>query len=558
MKESDHMLKIKNPIIPGMAPDPSIIRVENKYYIATSTFHWTPAIQLFESTDLKNWQLIDHVLKKEEISLKGTNTPAGIWAPHLSYDAHKKRYWIAYSHMLNMAGREFNADSYALWSESIHGPWSEPIYLTSIGFDPSIFHADDGKKYIAILEWESRPNYQAPGHIVIAEFNFEKQKIVGSWHRVTTGFTSRGAAEAPIIYKRNGYYYLMIAAGGTGYAHGVEIGRSKDIFGPYESHPSGEPIITSSPEHLFSLGDPDAGQFEMYNPNSNIQKSGHGSLVETPNGEWYVAHLMSRPLPGTTLNPLGRETGIQKVNWTADGWLQMADGTNFAKENIDGPQQEEATIKYSEDITEYFNEPHYDERFLSPYRFQNKTWVNHLGNTNYLRIYGGESLFSQMNPSILATRATSFTYSLETEVEIHPDHYSESAGAGLYYDANNWLYANLYWSEPLNAIALGLTQAKLGEKKIYQYVKVPISNGHVQIKFVYNFGEATVFYRMSADDEWLILLKNVDVNYLSDEGVNGEKGEIGGFTGLFNFIAVTDAHQHDGYGDFSFYKVTSL
>lgn len=154
-------------------------------------------------------------MKKEEISLKGTNTPAGIWAPHLSYDAHKKRYWIAYSHMLNMAGREFNADSYALWSESIHGPWSEPIYLTSIGFDPSIFHDDDGKKYIAILEWESRPNYLAPGHIVIAEFNIRKQKIVGSWHRVTTGFTSRGAAEAPIIYKRNGYYYLMIAAGGV-------------------------------------------------------------------------------------------------------------------------------------------------------------------------------------------------------------------------------------------------------------------------------------------------------------------------------------------------------
>lgn len=134
---------------------------------------------------------------------------------------------------------------------------------------------------------------------------------------------------------------------------------------------------------------------------------------------------MSRPLPGTTLNPLGRETGIQKVNWTADGWLQMADGTNFAKENIDGPQQEEAIITYSEDITEYFNEPHYDKRFLSPYRFQNRTWVNHLGNRDYLRIYGGESLFSQMNSSILATRATSFTYSLETEVEIHPDHYSE-------------------------------------------------------------------------------------------------------------------------------------
>ncbi len=89
----------------------------------------------------------------------------------------------------------------------------------------------------------------------------------------------------------------MLASGGTGYAHGVEMGRAKNIFGPYEPNPSHEPILTASPHHLFSLGDPDAGHFEMYNPHSPIQKAGHGSLVKTPTGEWYIAHLMSRPLP---------------------------------------------------------------------------------------------------------------------------------------------------------------------------------------------------------------------------------------------------------------------
>lgn len=90
--------------------------------------------------------------------------------------------------------------------------------------------------------------------------------------------------------------YLLLASGGTGYGHGIEIGRSKQVFGPYEPDPSGEPILTSQPAHLFSLGDPDAGHFEMYNPHSEMQKAGHGSLVETKDGEWYLAHLMARPL----------------------------------------------------------------------------------------------------------------------------------------------------------------------------------------------------------------------------------------------------------------------
>ena len=299
------MVKIKNPIIPGMAPDPSIIRVENTYYLATSTFHWMPGIQLYKSTDLVNWTLIDNILKKNKINLQGTNTPGGIWAPHLSYDIETKKYWLAYSHMVNMAGREFSSNSYMMWSENISGPWSEPIYLTSIGFDPSLFHDEDSGHYAAILEWESREGYQAPGHIVIAEISLENGEVLGQWKRVTQGFTTRGCAEAPQIYKHAGYYYLLLASGGTGYAHGVEIGRSKSIMGPYEPHPTGEPIITSSPRHLFSLGDPDAGHFEMYNPNSLIQKAGHGSLVDTPTGEWYITHLMSRPLPGTLLNPLG-------------------------------------------------------------------------------------------------------------------------------------------------------------------------------------------------------------------------------------------------------------
>lgn len=546
------MTMIQNPIIPGMAPDPSMIRVEDTYYIATSTFHWNPAIQIFQSKDLANWELIDYALKNGEINLRGVNTPAGIWAPHLSYDPQSRKYWLAYSHMLNMAGREFNSDSYAMWADNINGPWSDPIFLTAIGFDPAIFHDEDGKHYLAILEWETRQGYQAPGHIVIAEVDLEQGGIVGEWHRVTHGFTTRGCAEAPQIYKRNGYYYLLIAAGGTGYAHGVEIGRSKAIFGPYEAHPSGEPIITSSPRHLFSLGDPDAGHFEMYNPESIMQKAGHGSLVATNSGEWYIAHLMSRPLPGTLLNPLGRETSLQKMHWTEDGWLEMADGSNLAKMQVAGMADTVVSQQISYDIDDDFDAA-YSRDFMTPYRNQAACWVNTTERPGYLRIHGENSFFSQINPAIMATRATALHYEVQTKVIFQPDHYSETAGVGLYYDANNWLYLHLTYSEKRGTI-LTVLQAKLGERIEYRNHCLSVKNDEIELKILYNHGSADLMYRQA--DEWVPFVTDIDVAYLSDEGVNGMPGEIGGFTGLFNFIGSVDAHQRDSYADFDYYVVT--
>lgn len=550
------MTTIHNPIIKGMAPDPSIIRVDDDYYIATSTFHWNPAIQIFHSKDLANWTLCSYALTNREVNLRGTNTPAGIWAPHLSYDKKNGTFWLAYSHMQNMAGREFNADSFAIWAKDINGPWSKPIYLTSIGFDPALFHDQDERHYASILEWETRTGYQAPGHIVIAEVDLENGGIIGNWHRVTTGFTTRGCAEAPQIYRHQDYYYLLIAAGGTGYAHGVEIGRSKQIFGPYEPNPSGEPIITSSPQHLFSLGDPDAGHFEMYNPHSLMQKAGHGSLVHTQTDEWYVAHLMSRPLPNTKLNPLGRETALQKMKWTSDGWLKMADGSNLAKMTTPGltGSVEISEKSSSDDFVETFNNKTYDSRFMTPYQEQNATWVNTTDNPGKLRIYGNNSFFSQVSPSIMATRATSLDYSTQTKLTFYPDHYSEYAGLGLYYDSNNWLFARLCQSDSGEQTVLRLLQAKLGERIDDSFNEIIVPHNYIELQINYRFGTAQIMYRLTESSGWQEL-NTTDVSYLSDEGVNGEPGEIGGFTGLFNFIGAIDAHQHDSFADFDYYEV---
>lgn len=546
------MGEISNPIIPGMAPDPSILRVGEDYYIATSSFHWLPGIPVYHSRNLRDWQLLTHVLQGDEVELRGTNTPAGIWAPHLSYDQEEEKYWLVFCHMQNMAGREFNAESYAMWSRSIEGPWSKPLYLTSIGFDPALYH-EKGHHYLAILEWETRSGHQAPGTIVMAEVDLQTGQLLGKWHRLTHGFTSRGCVEAPQVYRHGDYYYLLAASGGTGYAHGVEMGRAKNIFGPYEPNPTGEPILTSSPRHLFSLGDPDAGHFEMYNPHSLMQKAGHGSLVETTEGEFYIAHLMSRPLPGTRLNPLGRETSLQKVRWTEDGWLELAAGSNLARMTTPAPETGEAG-SHTWDIFENFSSDSLSQEFMAPYHQPEAEWVR--VEAGHLALRGRGSFFSQRNPSLLATRATSFAYLLQTKVEFEPEHYSQTAGLGLYYDANNWIYAYVGLNDRENCRIISILQAKLGQRLAFDYDRVEIPPGAVpELRWHYEWGTAQAYYRLEEGAAWQPLGEALEVSYLSDEGVNGEPGEIGGFTGLFNFIGSVDAYQHDSEAKFYYYQV---
>lgn len=163
-----------------------------------------------------------------------------------------------------------------------------------------------------------------------------------------------------------------------------------------------------------------------------------------------------------------------------------------------------------------------------------------------------------MNPAIMATRATSFHYEFQTRIEFLPDHYSETAGMGLYYDSNNWIYAHLTYSESSNGTVLSLLQANLGKRKELVQQTIPVPDNVVDLKVIYKSGMVDIFYRLEINQEWQLLKNDINAMYLSDEGVNGEPGEIGGFTGLFNFIGSVDAHQHDSYADFDFYSVKNF
>jgi xylan 1,4-beta-xylosidase len=141
---------------------------------------------------------------------------------------------------------------------------------------------------------------------------------------------------------------------------------------------------------------------------------------------------------------------------------------------------------------------------MTPYRNQDVNWVNTIERPGYLRIHGENSFFSQVNPAIMATRATSFNYEFQTKVEFYPDHYSETAGIGLYYDSNNWIYAHLTYSESFGGTVLSLLQAKLGERIEFVHNNIPVPEGGVELKIVYNSGIANSFYRLSDNTDWQV------------------------------------------------------
>ena len=247
---------IRNPILPGFNPDPSIVRVGDDYYIATSTFEWFPGVQIHHSRDLVHWRLLTRPLTRaSQLNMLGDPDSCGIWAPCLTYAdglfyliyTDVKRY--GRTSQAGAAGaslRDFH--NYLVTSPRIDGEWSDPVYLNSSGFDPSLFHDDDGRKYLLNMLWDHRPGQNRFAGIVIQEYSASERRLIGE-RRVIFEGTAIGFTEAPHLYKRNGYYYLITAEGGTGWGHAVTMARSRSLLGR----------VRTPPRHLHPYRPPPAG-----------------------------------------------------------------------------------------------------------------------------------------------------------------------------------------------------------------------------------------------------------------------------------------------------------
>lgn len=531
---------IRNPILPGFHPDPCICRRGEDYYIATSTFEWLPGIPIYHSRDLKHWELVSHVLTDEsKLSLSMLPSGQGIWAPDLSYDEQEGLFYVVYGRMVP---KGMNIDNFLVTAKEVTGPWSEPVYLHSSGFDASLFHDADGRKWLLSLEWERREGYQKPGWICMAEYSPREKRILGFPKRLWPGGTTRGWVEGPHLYRHGGRYYLVCAEGGTGYHHCASVARAGSLWGPYESDPQ-NPVLTSSP--VEEIDDPCLDRnLKFYNPDLLLQKAGHMSVVDCPNGETFAVHLYARPLLPELRCVLGRETAIQRMEWTADGWLRRMGGTplpDAACEEANLPAHPVPRLP-ARDV--FFGDG-WKKRYYAP-RHLPESFAGTGEREGYLRLRGQETLDSFDRVSFLGRKLPSLHVTVTAKLEFTPCVCQHSAGIALYYDNLNYLYLRKYYSETLGQSALSIAHAEKGVYREYCDTRVAVTEAPLYLRLRIDGGR--VSFSWGYGEAFVPIGGLFDVSRFSDE-------YCGEFTGTFVGMACVDGVFRRKAADFAFFEL---
>ncbi|WP_163580614.1 glycoside hydrolase family 43 protein [Gracilibacillus saliphilus] len=530
------MATIQNPILTGFNPDPSICRVGEDYYIAVSTFEWFPGVGIYHSKDLKNWRLVSRPLNRlSQLNMKGNPNSGGIWAPQLSH--YDGQFYLIYTDVKVVNGNWKDSHNYLATCDTIDGEWSDPIYLNSSGFDPSLFHDNDGKKYLVNMKWDHRVGHHNFYGIVLQEYDHSQQKLVGKKQVIFKG-TDIKLTEAPHLYKWNGYYYLLTAEGGTKFDHCATIARSKELTGPYEVHPE-NPLITSWPY-----------------PRNPLQKAGHASIVQTHTDEWFLVHLTGRVLPreGQPLLdprgycPLGRETAIQRVEWKND-WPYVVGGNQPSLE-IEGPDIEE--VKWDPDYPtkDDFDSDELNLHFQSLRIPLGEDIVSLKDNPGHLRLYGKESLTSLFTQSFIARRWQHFNFRAETKVAFQPDDFQQSAGLVNYYNTENWTSFQISWHEEKGRILELMTcdNFTFGQPIKGNEIEIPEDVEYVYLRV--DVKTAIYTYSYSFDGEtWHTVPVEFESYKLSDDYIQGG----GFFTGAFVGMQCQDTSGENKHADFDYF-----
>ncbi|MFE9749061.1 glycoside hydrolase family 43 protein [Saccharothrix saharensis] len=273
-----------NPVIGGFHPDPSVCRVGEDYYLVCSSFEYFPGVPIFHSRDLVHWRQIGNVLDRpSQLPLPAdASASRGIYAPTLRH--HDGRFWLITTNV--SAGGNF-----LVTAERPEGPWSDPVWIDLPGIDPDLAWDDDGNCWCAVSG--VRVARIDPGTGRVLEGPLPAWSGTGLQH-----------PEAPHLYRVGDWWYLLIAEGGTERGHTVSVARAGTPRGPWESAPV-NPILTHR------------------GTDHPIQSTGHADLVTTPDGDWWMVLLATRPrgfTPG--FHVLGRETFLTPVGWV-DGWPRV-------------------------------------------------------------------------------------------------------------------------------------------------------------------------------------------------------------------------------------------
>lgn len=508
-----------NPIRRGMFPDPSIVRVGEDYYMVNSSFIFFPCIPISHSKDLIHWEIIGHAVTEPEwASLDELEGGRGYWAPDISYDNGK--FYITATYRLNDTGTVYRKQI-VVSSEKPEGPYSKPAIIDEDGIDPSIFH-EDGRHYM-LLNRGAR----------ILELNEDCTKQISEAELLYYGDQKR-APEGPHLLKKDGYYYLFLAEGGTGAGHRISVARSKTLMGNYEPCPY-NPIMRQMDE------------------GAAIQRCGHGKPVCTQNGEWYMVYLCGRMI-GDGYSMLGRETALDPISWTADGWpvVNGLKGPSVLQKKPDLPEWlPKETASVSEDgIRSVAADAEqtmtaaagWDKKWMTP-RVPEPEGILFL--PSGIRIKGSRFPLKDVAArNILLQRQTSFCFRAETGLFIPKLADGQEAGLTCYYDENTWVClalckADAYYIQ---------VKEHIGEKDIL-HEKYMLSDDcagkKITLKVKTEYLRRLFTFCVEGQEE-TAAAELPDVFYLCDEGIRMGKRFTGAMTGIY---AV--AGEQKLYADFS-------
>lgn len=487
----------KNPVIKGFHPDPSIIRVGDDYYLVNSTFQYFPAIVILHSRDLVHWEIIGHTITENEyLDLTNISDSHGIWAPDISY--HNGIFYIFAILRLNEPPKNSKYPKrvqLVMKSDKPEGPYSKPTILNVDGIDPSHFIDDDGTHYMVI----------SPG-ITLVKLNEDCTEILEGPIQVWEG-TGRRCPEGPHILKKDGYYYAILAEGGTGYGHCVTEARSRNLYGPYEPCPY-NPVLKQT------------------DPKAKIQRAGHGKLVQTQNGDWWMVYLCGRPNQGN-YTTLGRETALGPVQWTPDGW--------FIVNNLKGPSEiqiapdlPEIVCEKDEYFFDNFNECELNLNWMFVRNPDNNYW-SLTERPGYFRICTQNyDLNSIQAKNTLLRREKHHCYTASLKLEFYPLKNGEQAGLTCYYGIRNHVKLFLTYEDGLK---IKLVENRNGQVTCLGET-AEIKQNIVYLKVIVN-RQRRDFYWSPDNKTWYLVGTIRDCTFLSDEGVLEGKHHTGTLVGIY-------------------------
>ena len=517
-----------NPILAGYYPDPSICKAGNDYYIINSSFAYYPGIPIFHSTDLLNWKQIGYAMDRpEQLDLEGAGVSRGLFAPAITY--HNGTFYIVCTEVSKLG-------NFVITAKDPKGPWSNPAKLPQLnGIDPSIFFDDNGKSYIVYnsIPPENKSLYDGHRTIRMIEFDAENLKVTGEEKIIVNGGTDISKKpvwiEGPHLYKKDGWYYLMCAEGGTGYNHSEVIFRSKTIEGPYTSY-ANNPILTQ--RNL----DP--------NRKDPITTTGHADIVEDNDGNWWGIFLGCRPYEGDYYNT-GRETFMAPVKWE-DGWPHFELGGDAVKYSY----PINATIDHSAEkfngnylFRDDFNNTKLNIRY-NFLRTVKENWYNLTDKPGSLTIQlRPETCAGRSNPSFIGFHQPHLKGYAATALQFKAKTENEKAGLLIFQNEKHYYYL-------CQSVKDGMTVIQL-----FRGTEL-IAGKPVKLK-----GNKTLFLKITADndkysfwyatkkDNWQSLLENADGKFLSTK-------EAGGFVGaLYALYASSNEKSSENKAAYDWFEI---